>query len=192
MLIAVLAGHGGSGSKNTAVTPTADPTASGPTLPSPPPTDVPAPTPTALPPTDVPTAPPTPAGGVALPNPHLTPGQTFAGVTTADVCTPGWATSHRSVGSAQYHEVYAEYGIPYPEPSGTYELDHLIPLELGGDNDNANLWPELAAPPPGYHQKDALENLLHDRVCAGSLALAAAQHDIASNWYAAYLTDVVG
>jgi hypothetical protein len=125
--------------------------------------------------------------GVAMPNPRLTPGAIFIGVTTAEVCTSGWATRHRDVTSEQYPEVYGEYGIHYPEPSGTYELDHLIPLELGGDNVNANLWPEAASPAPGFHQKDVLENALHDLVCAGSLGLAAAQHDIASNWYAAYV-----
>ena len=142
--------------------------------------------------TPKPTATPLPVkstvpAGVALPNARLTPGATFAGVTAAEVCTSGWATMHRHVTAAQYHEVYGEYGIRYPEPFGTYELDHLIPLELGGDNANANLWPEPASPTPGFHQKDDLENTLHDLVCAGSLSLAVAQHDIASNWYAAYL-----
>lgn len=125
--------------------------------------------------------------GVALPNARLTPGATFAGVTEAEVCTSGWATAHRHVTAAQYHVVYGEYGIRYPEPFGAYELDHLIPLELGGDNANANLWPEPASPTPGFHQKDALENALHDLVCGGNLSLTAAQHDIASNWYAAYV-----
>jgi hypothetical protein len=125
--------------------------------------------------------------GVAMPNSRLTPGAIFIGVTAAEVCTSGWASSHRNVTPEQYVAVYGEYGIGYPEPSGTYELDHLIPLELGGDNVNANLWPEPASPEPGFHQKDALENTLHDLVCAGSLSLATAQHDIASNWYAAYV-----
>jgi hypothetical protein len=127
-----------------------------------------------------------------MPNTRLTPGEAFAGVTTAEVCTPGWAGSHRAVASAQYREVYGAYQIVYPEPSGTYELDHLIPLEIGGDNANANLWPEPAVPAPGFHQKDELENALHARVCAGSLALAEAQHEIASNWYAAYVKYVGG
>jgi len=124
--------------------------------------------------------------GVAMPNSRLTPGGIFAGVTAAAVCTSGWASSHRNVTYEQYVEVYGEYGIRYPEPSGTYELDHLIPLELGGDNANANLWPEPAYPEPGFHQKDDLENTLHNLVCAGALSLGVAQHDIASNWYAAY------
>lgn len=146
-------------------------------------------TPTPAPATTLAAAPP---ATVALPDHLLTPGEVFAGVTAVQVCTYGWASSHRSVAVAQYHEVYGEYGIPYPEPSGTYELDHLIPLELGGDNSNVNLWPEPAAPTPGFHQKDELENALHDRVCAGSLPLSSAQHDIATNWYAAYLEYVAG
>jgi hypothetical protein len=132
------------------------------------------------------------ASGAALPNQKFTPGEAFAGVTAAEVCTPGWASSHRNVASAQYREVYAEYAIPYPEPSGAYELDHLIPLELGGDNANANLWPEPAVPTPGFHQKDLLEDALHTLVCEGTVSLAEAQHDFASDWYTAYVKYVVG
>jgi hypothetical protein len=130
--------------------------------------------------------------GVAMPNAHSTPGDSFAGVTSAQVCTTGWASAHRHVTTAQYHEVYAAYGIRYPEPTGTYELDHLIPLEIGGDNANANLWPEPASPTPGFHQKDALENALHHLVCSGQLALGVAQHSVAVNWYAAYRKYVTG
>jgi hypothetical protein len=32
----------------------------------------------------------------------------------------------------------------FRQPRGAYEVDHLIPLELGGDNVIANLWPEAA------------------------------------------------
>ena len=92
----------------------------------------------------------------------------------------------RNVLREQYVQVYASYGIPYPEPSGTYELDHLVPLELGGDNSNRNLWPEAAAPVPGFHQKDMLENYLHDAVCGGRMALADAQAGIASDWIFLY------
>jgi hypothetical protein len=152
-------------------------------------TSSPTPTPSALPSSATATVPIAAAGipaGVAMPDVQHTPGNSFPGVTEGQVCTTGWARAHRHVTAAQYHEVYAGYGIPYPEPSGTYELDHLIPLELGGDNANANLWPEPASPTPGYHQKDDLENALHHLVCSGQLALGVAQHSIAVNWYAAY------
>jgi len=127
---------------------------------------------------------PAPAG--SLPNRTLTPGETFPAVTAQQVCVSGYASSVRNVLHAQYLEVYASYGIPYPEPSGSYELDHLVPLELGGDNSNRNLWPEPAQPLPGFHQKDQLEDYLHDAVCGGRMALADAQSSIASDWIALY------
>jgi Excalibur calcium-binding domain len=84
--------------------------------------------------------------------------------------------------------VYAEYAI-VSRVTGQYEIDHLIPLELGGANTISNLWPELNDhPKPGViNSKDLLENKLHDLVCAGQLGLPAAQHAIATDWYAAYL-----
>jgi hypothetical protein len=127
-------------------------------------------------------SPSAPPAGAALPNPRLTPGEVFAGVGAAQVCVPGYAGSARDVSRDQYVAVYAEYGLAYPEPAGSYELDHLVPLELGGDNTDANLWPEPAAPAPGFHQKDDLENYLHDAVCGGRMALADAQRGIAADW----------
>lgn len=131
----------------------------------------------------------TPAAGPkgTLSNHTLTPGATFSGATAADVCVPGWAAAHRHVTNEQHRLIFAEYGIQYPEPAGAYELDHLIPLELGGDNENSNLWPQAASPAPGFHQKDALENRLHALVCGGTLDLAAAQAAIATDWYSAYI-----
>jgi len=108
------------------------------------------------------------------------------GVTAADVCSSGWATRHRDVTAAQYREVYAAYGLSYPQPAGAYELDHLVPLSLGGDNADANLWPETASGDHGWQQKDQLEVRLHDLVCRGQLDLATAQRSIASDWYAAW------
>jgi hypothetical protein len=127
-----------------------------------------------------------------MPDPRLTPGEPFSGVGARQVCTSGYSATVRHVTPAQYQEVYAEYRVAYPEPSGAYELDHLIPLELGGDNTNANLWPEPASPAPGFHQKDQLENAMHGLVCSARLDLGEAQREIASNWYAAYLRYVIG
>jgi hypothetical protein len=84
-------------------------------------------------------------------------------------------------------QVYAEYSISYPQPSGSYEVDHFIPLELGGSNDIANLWPELANPQPGFHQKDLVETALHNEVCkAHTMMLEEAQRVIATDWVQYY------
>jgi hypothetical protein len=55
-------------------------------------------------------------------------------------------------------------------------------LELGGSNAQSNLFPEAASPKPGYHEKDRLENRLHDEVCAADRGLRATQRAIARDW----------
>lgn len=121
---------------------------------------------------------------VPTPNPRLTPGAIQSSDTGA-VCTPGWASAHRDVSESTKDAVAAEYGLS--SRSG-YEIDHLIPLEIGGSNSVANLWPEPYDSSYGAIEKDGLEDWLHEQVCDGSLALAAAQHEIAQNWYATWLT----
>ena len=84
-------------------------------------------------------------------------------------------------------QVYEEYNVSYPEPQGSYEVDHFISLELGGSNDIKNLWPEPASPIPGFHEKDKVENYLHEQVCNNSMTLQEAQREISTDWYAVYL-----
>lgn len=98
---------------------------------------------------------------------HCTPGSVFPGTTASEICIVGWAAAHRNVSYRLKELVYRRYGIthrnPYGQP-GSYEIDHLIPLELGGSNSLANLWPE---PFPGYESKDFTENTLRALVCEG-------------------------
>jgi hypothetical protein len=82
-------------------------------------------------------------------------------------------------------QVFAEYGIASHTP-GEYEVDHLISLEIGGSNDIANLWPEAASPKPGFHEKDKVENYLHNQMCSGVISLQQAQIEIATNWLTVY------
>ncbi len=121
-----------------------------------------------------------------LPDPQCTPGAIFPNAIPQKICQSGYSKSVRSVSAKTKKLVYAEYGITYPQPTGGYEADHLIPLELGGSNDIANLFPEAAKPAPGFHEKDLVENYLHDEVCAGKINLSAAQKQIAHDWLAVY------
>ncbi len=121
----------------------------------------------------------------ALPDPACTPGAIFPDVTVAQICTSGYSSQVRDVTTAVKNQVYAEYGIASHSP-GQYEVDHLISLELGGSNSISNLWPEPADPRPGFHEKDQVENYLHDQVCSGALSLQQAQIEIATNWLAIY------
>ncbi|MDB4978910.1 MAG: hypothetical protein JWM56_1096 [Candidatus Peribacteria bacterium] len=120
-----------------------------------------------------------------LPDPACTPGDVFAGVTEKDICTSGYAKKVRDVSAALKKQVYEEYSVQ-THAAGEYEVDHFISLELGGSNSIRNLWPEPAEPRPGFHEKDVVENYLHNQVCRGILSLSQAQEQIRSNWYQVY------
>ena len=121
------------------------------------------------------------AGKGGLPDAACTPGAIISAATTQQICRTGYSTSVRNVSLAEKDQVYAEYGIP-SHRAGEYEVDHLIPLEVGGSNEIANLWPQPASPAPGYHEKDRFENYLHDQLCSGKLSLAQAQGEAANDW----------
>jgi hypothetical protein len=57
------------------------------------------------------------------------------------------------------------YDVP-----GAGEIDHLVPLCLGGSNSGKNLWPQQK-----YKAKDKQEALLCRAVCSGKLSLGAAR-----------------
>ena len=121
-----------------------------------------------------------------FPDPTCTPGAIFPDAAPAAICVPGYTKGVRSVSAKLKKQIYIAYGMDYPPPTGTYELDHLVPLALGGSNDAANLFPEAAEPTPGFKEKDVVEVYLYQEMCAGHIPLAAAQVQIASNWLAVY------
>jgi hypothetical protein len=125
-----------------------------------------------------------PAQSGGLPDPRMTPGDTLE-VTKADICAPGYTKLVRDVPAAVKREAYAEYGRS-KEKGKCCEVDHLIPLELGGSNRLKNLWPEPYDIEWNARVKDRLENHLHAMVCSGEINLPAAQKAIGSNWIAAY------
>jgi hypothetical protein len=120
------------------------------------------------------------------PNLTLSPGDVLT-TDTSQVCTSGYSSSVRNVPLSEKKQVYAEYGVSYPQPEGAYEVDHLISLELGGSNDIKNLFLEAAEPRPGFHEKDKVENYLHSQVCSGKMTIQEAQKGIVDDWYKYYL-----
>ncbi len=126
-----------------------------------------------------------PAHAAHLPDPVLSPGDTLD-VTKDDICVPGYSAKVRDVPQSVKNQVYAEYGITSHAP-GSYEVDHIISLELGGSNSIKNLYPEPYFADLNAHVKDKLENKLHGLVCSGQVDLATAQHDIATDWVATYI-----
>lgn len=121
----------------------------------------------------------------ALPDPDCTPGALLADAIKDKICVPGYSSAVRNVTETEKNQVYAEYGIK-SHKAGEYEVDHLISLELGGSNEIANLWPEPAEPRPGFHEKDKVENYLHEQVCSGAITLKEAQYQIAHDWMKVY------
>ena len=71
----------------------------------------------------------------------------------------------------------------FTDSASNYELDHLIPLEIGGSPDSVkNLWPESHHTNPSSFDKDKFENYLHTQICSRQIDLKTAQDEIASDW----------
>lgn len=120
-----------------------------------------------------------------LPNPKLTPGDTFP-VTLDDIKAKGYSATVRDVPINEKRAVYAAYGITHWE-RGEYEVDHLISLSLGGSNSQQNLWPQSYQTQPwNAHTKDQLESRLLALVRAGKVDLHTAQQEMAKDWIRAY------
>jgi hypothetical protein len=117
-----------------------------------------------------------------LPDRRCSPGAFYARLTRAVICARGFHTSAiRNVPQSEKFAVEREYGLAPAYYGRSLEIDHIVPLELGGSNAIANLFPER-----GYGAKDRLENRLHQLVCAGQMTLAAARVGIARDWPALY------
>jgi len=120
-----------------------------------------------------------------VPNRSLTPGVARI-VSANDVCSMAHEEVVGEVSPLLREKVLREYGIVNAHP-GEYEIDYLIAPGLGGEEDIHNLWPEsYQSPTWNARVKDALEEHLHEMVCAGQVDLSTAQRDIATDWIAAY------
>ena len=94
------------------------------------------------------------------------------------ICKAGWTKTVRPpvvFTDAVKYKLLAAANIPRVN-SSLYELDHQVPLELGGaPRDLINLHLQRWAGPNNAHVKDALENSYRQKVCAGSMSLADAR-----------------
>jgi hypothetical protein len=121
-----------------------------------------------------------------VPDPLLTPGAVRT-TDVGDICTtPTRELRHWS--RERDDRILAAYGLP-PGPHPDYEVDHLIPLCLGGADEDKNLWPEprrsIEKEFPA-EKKDDLEHRLCQMVCSGGLDVREAQGEIASDWTESY------
>lgn len=123
------------------------------------------------------------ADDLTLPDAQLTPGAVRS-TDTSEICTPGYSRSVRHTSTHLKREIYREYGVTYRR--GAYEVDHLVPLGIGGADVQENLWPEPHGSGWSADAKDRLEWKLYRMVCHEGFSVQAAQAAIAKNWIAAY------
>lgn len=120
----------------------------------------------------------------------LNPGVTVKKLRTT-VCSPNWTKTVRP--STNYTDKVKkrklrEAGLPTDaETMKLYELDHIVPLVLGGHpTDSRNLQPQRWDGAWNAHMKDALEVRVHREVCAGGLTLEQGQQVFMGDWRTAY------
>lgn len=97
------------------------------------------------------------------------------------ICVKGYTATVRpplSYTAPIKRRLWTELGKP--GKLSDYELDHNVPLEVGGaPEDLANLWLE---PIVQARRKDKVENRVHTLVCNGTITLAAGQQCFITDW----------
>jgi hypothetical protein len=138
--------------------------------------------------------------GYPVPDAKCTPGGANPSLTLDVLRDPAWRTKtvrNCASSEAQKHVAYRWYDIVKPQVNSNQnqvcELDHLVPLELGGADGLGNIWPQCGPDAVSlnqryFKQKDHVENYLAEEVKAGRMALGDAQRGIAKDW-TQYLND---
>jgi hypothetical protein len=139
------------------------------------------------------------SNGYPVPDPKCTPGGINPSVSESTLTDPAWRTRcirNCESSESQKHVTYGWYSLASPPnnkgATQVCELDHLVPLEIGGADGLGNIWPQCG---PNnavlrdryFKQKDKVENYLADEVRKGRMPLADAQRGIAEDW-TQYLT----
>ncbi len=106
-----------------------------------------------------------------------------------------YSQAHRNVSNSKKEQVCKLYDC-----TDTVEIDHFIPLSIGGSNDIENLWaqPKVSiwnGTNWGFGRKDALESVLAIQVKSGKIKPEDAQRCIVNDWilcYQKYVQNTVG
>lgn len=123
------------------------------------------------------------SAGMAL-NPDVTQGTIYQ-----TICVPGYTKTVRPASvytNGVKRKLLREAGVGEGHMS-EYELDHIVPLALGGHPrklENLKLQPWNG--PDGAKRKDRIEVKLQCLVCSGQVPLGRAQQEIYTDWRAAY------
>ncbi len=107
-----------------------------------------------------------------------------------DVCGRGpdgrtYSQRHRQTTAEMKRDAYETYGVQ--RNGRDFEVDHRVPLCIGGADDQRNLWPQEGFERPNYHDKDRLEERVCEMVCRDhSLNLQEGQAIFTGDWIAGY------
>ncbi len=127
----------------------------------------------------------------AYPNPNISSGliasSDYGELTLHSSCGT-YSQCHRKTTSGMKETVCQEYPT---NCTGTQEIDHIVPIALGGADDVRNLWAEpenliIKGFNYGYHTKDRLENLLVLMMKQKQISPLEAQQCILKDWVVCY------
>jgi hypothetical protein len=130
-------------------------------------------------------------GAIARPDPKLTPGVVAVSDLTT-VCHGSkrirglFTPSSPLVAQSDQQAVFAAYNIPAASTKH-YGLDFLVPLQLGGANTVANIWPASVSHGIGFREKQVLNIRIHELVCRREIPLDQAQRQISTDWVKLWL-----
>jgi hypothetical protein len=98
------------------------------------------------------------------------------------VCS--YSDRHRHTTKAEKQNAFDAYGVD--RTGRDFEVDHRIPLCLGGGDVPENRWPQEGWRHPSFHDKDRLETELCRQVCDKGVSLRAAQQIFLGDWTVGY------
>lgn len=154
-----------------------------------------------------------PPAGRILPDAAITPGVTDPAVTDAAMlCSHQWGQGQagqppvKGAGTLTYsqaarhtseglkNQVFTDYGLKNPKDGGkSYEIDHLVPLSIGGRDVEKNLWPQSRNTSLEMNAwlKDKLETRLYNILCNHkpddpAVTVQEAQTALRTDWTQAY------
>ena len=134
------------------------------------------------------------SNGYPVPDKRCTPGGMVPDLSADVLRSRLWRTKcirNCQSSEAEKHTVYDWYDLPKPIHNNgknqVCELDHLVPIELGGADGLGNIWPqcgpnEVALHDRYFKRKDEVEGYLATKVRDGDMSLDEAQRGIASDW----------
>lgn len=137
---------------------------------------------------------------------NTTPGKARDDMTEEQIIATKWGKDPRRVTSGMKQQAFEDYGLsgnrdetyPLDKHGRRYQIDHLIPREMGGADDQSNLWPMPyntnklewwpgEDDPWNVVLKDITANKLTNEVRAGRMTLQEARDRMLRDWRMSYI-----